>query len=468
MRLSHLLEDVPLLRVTGDPSVEVTDVTHDSRQARPGSLFCCLRGRRVDGHDLAPDAERAGAVAVVCERPVDVTVTQVEVGDTHTAIGPIAAAFHGHPSRSMTMVGVTGTNGKTTTTHMIAAVLEAAGRRTALVGNLTALPGGPPNTPEAPVLQARLARHRDERFDAVAMEVSSIGLASHRVDGTEFDVAVFTNLTRDHLDDHGTMENYFEAKASLFTPRFTSLGIVNADDEWGRRLLERAEIELRPFSLDDVEATGSSFVWRGQRIEVALGGRYNVSNAVATAMVADALDVETNALIAGLKKVRVPGRFEVVPVDRPFTVVVDFAHTPDGLANLLGAAREVAADSDGRVIVVFGAGGDRDPTKRAPMGQIAARLADVVVVTSDNPRSEDPESIIDAVVAGGRSDHRDANRRAAIAWALEQARAGDVVVIAGKGHETEQELAGGQKIPFDDRAVVRELLASATESGDAV
>ncbi len=442
--------------------VEVTAVTHDSRSVGPGALFCCIPGSQVDGHDLAPAAVTAGAVALLCERPLGLGVPELRVRSVRAAMGPVAAAVHGDPSTQLEVVGVTGTNGKTTTTHLLAAILDAAGRPCGVIGTLT----GARTTPEAPELQARLAGFVAEGRRAVAMEVSSHALEQHRVDATTFAVAVFTNLSQDHLDYHGTMEAYFRAKARLFEPGRSARAVVNLDDPYGRLLHDAATIPTTGFSLADATevelgAQGSRFCWRGSQVRTPLAGRFNLANALAAATAATELGVDVEAVAHGLAAARaVPGRFELVDAGQPFAVVVDYAHTPDGMAQVLVAARELTGPG-GRVLVVFGCGGDRDRAKRPAMGASAAAGADVVVVTSDNPRSEDPHAIIASVRAGIPHDARpiiEPDRRAAIALALERAVAGDVVVIAGKGHETTQ-VIGVSCAPFDDRVVARELLS---------
>jgi UDP-N-acetylmuramoyl-L-alanyl-D-glutamate--2,6-diaminopimelate ligase len=453
----------------GDPAVQVTGVVHDSRAVTPGALFCCIPGELVDGHEFAAAAVEAGASALVCERELSVAATQVIVRSTREAIGPVAAAFWGSPSRDMTVIGVTGTNGKTTTTHLLRSIFEAAGQEAAVIGTLT----GARTTPEAPELQSQLAAMRDAGVTAVAMEVSSHALALHRVDGTWFSVSVFCNLSRDHLDFHGSMEDYFEAKAELFTPARSAAAVVNVDDLWGRQLVDTLTIPWQPYALalvDDVvvDATSSHCRWEGVELHVPLGGRFNLSNALGAAVAARTAGIDHDAIAAGIGAAGpVPGRFEPIEAGQPFKVIVDYAHTPDGLAEVLSAAREVAQGN--RVHVVFGCGGDRDTTKRAPMGDVAARLADRVVVTSDNPRSEPPGAIIDAIMRGipdagsRRADRRlvvEPDRRAAIAAALAGAAPGDVVVVAGKGHEQTQTI-GELIVPFDDRTVARELLEGA-------
>jgi len=471
--LSRLIGDLQARSVRGDPeSADVVAVTHDSHAVGSGSLFCCVRGGRVDGHDFAAAAVVAGAVAVLCQRPVDVGphVPQVLVEDVRPAMARVAATLFGHPSRRMDVVGVTGTNGKTTTTHFLRAILEADGRRAAVIGTLSdgGRGGGPGTTPEAPDLQAHLAELADEGFEAVAMEVSSHALEQHRVEATRFAVAVFTNLSQDHLDFHGTMERYFDAKASLFDPDRAAVAVVNADDPWGRRLLESPRLPTRAFSLADAAALemdrrGSTFRWADREVRLRIPGQANVANAVAAAAAARELGVAPDAVASGLSSlISVPGRNEPVDRGQPFTVLVDYAHTPDGLAQALTGARGLAGT--GRVLVVFGCGGDRDRSKRPLMGEVATRLADLAVLTSDNPRSEDPLAIIDEARAGVRRSEVlvvEPDRRVAIAIVLAAARPDDVVIIAGKGHETTQ-VVGAEIVPFDDRAVVAELLGAMT------
>ncbi|MCB9373608.1 MAG: UDP-N-acetylmuramoyl-L-alanyl-D-glutamate--2,6-diaminopimelate ligase [Microthrixaceae bacterium] len=442
-------------------ALAVTGVAHDSRAVAEGDLFCCVPGALADGHEHAGAAVAAGAVALLCERPLDLPVPQIVVARTRPAMGPAADEVYGHPSRSLLVAGVTGTNGKTTTVHLLASILEHADRPAAVIGTLT----GARTTPEAPDLQRLLAAYVADGVAAVAMEVSSHALAMHRVDGTRFRVAVFTNLSADHLDFHPTMEDYFQAKARLFTPELADAAVVNVDDPRGRLLRDAALVPTEGFSADAVEGlavgrASSRCRWRGHDVTVPLGGRFNVANALAALEAAITLGIEPAAAAEGLAAAGpVPGRFETVDAGQPFTVVVDYAHTPDGLDRVLATARELAGD--GRVIVVFGCGGDRDRAKRPMMGEVAARRADRVVLTSDNPRSEDPATIISQVRSGIEDDRTllvEPDRRRAIALALEEAAPGDLVVVAGKGHESVQVL-GDATVPFDDRAVVRELLS---------
>jgi UDP-N-acetylmuramoyl-L-alanyl-D-glutamate--2,6-diaminopimelate ligase len=456
-------------RLDGDPAVELSSATHDSRRVRPGGLFCCVRGASADGHDHAAAAVGAGALALLCDREppgVDAGVTRLFVADVRAAMGPAAATVHHRPADRLDVVGVTGTNGKTTVVTMVAAVLGHAGRRTGVIGTLT----GERTTPEAPELQERLAAFADDGMTHVAMEVSSHALAQHRVDGMTFAVGAFTNLGVDHLDFHGTREAYFAAKARLFEPGRCRRVVVNVDDVHGRLLRDAGGVEVVGVSLGDLDGLrlgpgGSTFRWRGRQVQLPVPGRHNVSNALVSAEVCVALGVDADAVAAGLAHVGVvPGRFEPVDAGQEFVVVVDYAHTPDALEQVLSTARELASPG-GRVAVVFGCGGDRDHAKRPLMGEVAGRLADRVIVTTDNPRSEDAAVIAAQVVAGcSPAPDVEADRRLAIRAALSGAGAGDVVVIAGKGHEQGQ-VVGDTVTPFDDRVVAAEELAALTADG---
>jgi UDP-N-acetylmuramoyl-L-alanyl-D-glutamate--2,6-diaminopimelate ligase len=384
------------------------------------------------------------------------------------ALGPLCDRFYDHPSRSLRVLGVTGTNGKTTTTYLLAEIFRAGGHKAAVIGTL----GGPRTTPEAPMLQARLAELRDDGVEAVAMEVSSHALAEHRVDALTFAAAIFTNLSQDHLDYHRDMSAYFEAKAQLFNPSRSSMAVVNRDDQWGRRLIKRLEAAgaaVFPFSLEDasdlqIGMDGSRWRWHGVDLHLRLAGRFNIANALAAAATARVLGLDDRSIAEGLAAVHsVNGRFEPIDAGQSFTVLVDYAHTPDGLEQVLTAARELAP---GRVIVVFGCGGDRDRSKRPLMGSAASRLSDLAVLTSDNPRSEDPEAIIAEVAAGVAGPGQvliDVDRARAISTALVEAGPGDIVVIAGKGHEVGQEI-GGRVQPFDDADVARSILRRLQQS----
>ena len=437
--------DLTRLGLGDAPSVEIRDLAYDTRAVRPGTLFFCIRGASVDGHDLASDAVAAGAVALVVERRVDAPVPQIVVPDVRAALGPAAVQFFGDPSRDLDVAAITGTNGKTTTAFLLHSILRSAGRRPALLTNIERLVGGVArptglNTPESIDLQRLFREMLDAGDRSCVMEATSIASAKGRLAGTRFAVLVFTNLTQDHLDIHGTMEEYYAAKRALFDQ--AERAVVNIGDPWGKRLARELS-RARTFTPDD-DLDG---------IALRLRGRFNRANALGAIWAARELGVDEGAIRAGVESLAgVPGRFESVEAGQPFAVIVDYAHTPDSLANVLEAARGLGA---GRLTVVFGAGGDRDREKRPVMGRVAARLADRAIVTTDNPRSEDPAAIAREVAGGELEIVLD--RRAAIEAALADAVAGDVVVIAGKGADTEMELAD-RHVPFDDRLVAREVL----------
>jgi UDP-N-acetylmuramoyl-L-alanyl-D-glutamate--2,6-diaminopimelate ligase len=454
------------------PEVEVSSLAYRSDSVAPGALFFCVRGHAADGHDFAPEAVAGGAGALVCERPLELGVPEVVVADARAAMAPAAARFFDDPSAELRVVGITGTNGKTTVAFLLRALLEATGVPTGLLGTVKSVVGGREEevvrtTPEAIDLQRGFRRMLDAGDRACAMEVSSHALELRRTDSIHWSCRVFTNLTQDHLDFHPTMEAYFLAKRRLF--QGPGRAIVNVNDSYGRRLASElgtattfaieadADFRAREVRFD---RAGSEFACDtpagSVRVRTALPGRFNVENALAAIAAAVALGAPLDALPEALSRAaRVPGRFEPVDEGQEFAVLVDYAHTPDSLENVLRSARALTA---GRLHVVFGAGGDRDRSKRPLMGEVAARLADRVIVTSDNPRSEDPRAIIDEILAGadGRLEV-EPDRRRAIERALEEARPGDVVVIAGKGHEQGQEVAG-RKLPFDDRDVARDAL----------
>jgi UDP-N-acetylmuramoyl-L-alanyl-D-glutamate--2,6-diaminopimelate ligase len=480
VELAALIEALAPAEVLGRADVQIADLVHDTRRVGPGTLFFCVRGSTADGHDLAAEAVGRGAVALVAERPVDAVVPQLLVGDVRAAMAVAADVFFGEPTRELQLAGVTGTNGKTTTAFLLRSILEQAGRRPGLVGTVEWVVGGerrpaPHTTPEAIELQRLFREMLDSGDRSVALEASSHGSAYRRLDRVRFDALVFTNLSQDHLDLHETMEEYFLAKRRLFTGPQPPPAAVNVGDPYGRRLADelagahraplvtfglRPEAEVRPEALE-LTPHGSRFRAAGIELETPLLGVFNVENvlgAVAAGLLLDVADAEIAAGVAAVSGV--PGRFEAVAEGQPFAVVVDYAHTPDSLETVLRAARDLG---EGRLIVVFGAGGDRDRGKRPLMGKIAAELADVAIVTSDNPRSEEPLRIIEDVLQGaGAGVEIDPDRRAAIRRAVELAEAGDVVVVAGKGHEQGQEVAGVVH-PFDDReearAALREQLA---------
>jgi UDP-N-acetylmuramoyl-L-alanyl-D-glutamate--2,6-diaminopimelate ligase len=461
----------------GGAEVEISSLAYDSRAVEPGTLFFCVRGERSDGHDHAPEAVAAGAVALVVERPLGLGVPELMVASVRAAMAPLAVRFYRDPSATLRVVGVTGTNGKTTSVFLLAALLEAAGERCGLLGTVKSVIGGREHpvihtTPEAIDLQAAFRAMLDSGDRACAMEVSSHALALHRVDGTHFAAALFTNLTQDHLDFHADMEDYFAAKRRLFEAD-PGVRVVNVDDPYGQRLAADfpAAVTFALAAPADYGARELEFGVAGARfvattpegeleLRTRLPGRFNVANALGALATARALGVPLKLIAATLPAVApAPGRFQALDEGQPFTVLVDYAHTPDSLENVLRAARSLAS---GRVVSVFGCGGDRDRGKRPQMGRISAQLADVTIVTSDNPRSEEPAAIVDEILTGivdgdGAVDAI-VDRSAAIAQALALARAGDVVVIAGKGHEQGQEFAGGRKVPFDDAQVARDAL----------
>ncbi len=439
-------------------SLALFDAEHDSRRVVDGVLFACIRGANADGHDFAAEVVTAGASALLVDHELDLAIPQIVVSDVRRAVGPVAACIHDDPSRSLDVVGITGTNGKTTTVRIVSSVADILGWDCLEIGTLT----GERTTPEATDLQRLLASARAEGRELVAMEVSSHALDLHRVDGTRFSVAAFTNLGIDHLDHHGDLEAYFAAKALLFTPELCDLAVIDVRSEAGERMASATSVPV--VAIDDglveileLGPQRSLFRWRGAEVALPLGGAFNVANAVLAAEIMVALGAEPVDVIDGLAVLpTVPGRFEQVDLGQRFAVIVDYAHTPDGLEAVLEAARAVTRRS---LVVVFGAGGDRDQGKRPQMGAVTRRLADRVVVTSDNPRGENPETIIASVVSGmdKSPDLVEPDRRMAIRHAFAAARDGDVVLIAGKGHEMTQTI-GSDVLDFDDRAVAREEL----------
>jgi UDP-N-acetylmuramoyl-L-alanyl-D-glutamate--2,6-diaminopimelate ligase len=446
MQLDRLVAALSPTEVANPASLDVRELAYDTRSVPPQSLFFCVRGTQVDGHEVARDAVEAGAVALVVERPVDLDVPQLTVPSVRAAMGPASVLFFGDPSRELEVAAVTGTNGKTTTAFLLRSILDEAGRRPALLTNIERRIGGELqptglNTPESIDLQRLFRSMLDAGDKSCVMEATSIAGVKGRLTGTRFAVLVFTNLTQDHLDFHGTMEEYFAAKRALFDQ--AERAVINVGDEWGARLA--AEVPAaRAFTPDD-----------DIPFDLKLRGRFNRANALGAIWAARELGVDDEAIARGIEGLHgVPGRFESVEAGQPFTVIVDYAHTPDSLINVLQAARGLG---EGRLIVVFGAGGDRDREKRPLMGRAAAENADRAIVTTDNPRTEDPAAIAEQVAHGKLEVVLD--RRAAIETALADARPGDVVVIAGKGADTEMELAD-RSVPFDDRAIAREVLSS--------
>jgi UDP-N-acetylmuramoyl-L-alanyl-D-glutamate--2,6-diaminopimelate ligase len=475
MRLNQVIRGF----APADAETEITDLAYDNREVRPGTLFFGVPGFTRDGHDFAPQAVSAGAAALVVERRLVLDVPQIQVESVRAAMAPAAAAFYGDPTADLKTVGVTGTNGKTTTAFLVRALLEAGGIRTGLLGTVKSVIGGVERevqrtTPEAIDLQRTFREMLDHGDRACSMEVSSHALELRRADAIHFAAAIFTNLTQDHLDFHPTMEAYFAAKRRLFVGADTAVSIVNVDNPYGARLAtelnEPITFALRAtatYSATHVRTDlgGSRFTVHGPdgQLEVAspLRGEFNVYNVLGALGAARALGVPAQTCLDAIATAgQVPGRFETVDDGQPFAVIVDYAHTPDSLENVLTAARRL---TNANLIVVFGCGGDRDRGKRPLMGEIARRLADRVIVTSDNPRNEDPEAVIEQILAGtGPGVAHDADRQQAIAQAIAEAEPGDVVVIAGKGHEQGQEFERGRKVPFDDVTVAHEILRGAS------
>jgi UDP-N-acetylmuramoyl-L-alanyl-D-glutamate--2,6-diaminopimelate ligase len=472
MDLALLIDALAPVEVVGRGRVDVTDLAYDAREAGPGSLYFCIRGSRADGHDFAPEAVANGAAALVVQRPLELPVPQLVVEDARRAMPLAADEFFGRPTEQLEVAGVTGTNGKTTTAFLLYAILAAAGRRPGLLGTIESRVGGERRpairtTPEAIDLQRTFREMLDAGDRSAAVEATSHGSELGRLDRVRFSALVFTNLTQDHLDFHGTLERYFDAKRRLFTDARPPAA-VNVGDEHGRQLADelRGHNELLTFGLvDDAELRpeelelgprGAHLRAGGIELETRLRGRFNVENVLGAVAAARLLGIDDDAIAYGVRELRgVPGRFEAVDEGQPFAVLVDYAHTPDSLENVLRTARDLAQN---RVICVFGCGGDRDRGKRPLMGRIATELADLAIVTSDNPRSEEPEAIIAEIVEGTGSEAEvEPDRREAIARAVAEAGEGDVVVIAGKGHEQGQQFAD-RTIPFDDREVAREAL----------
>jgi UDP-N-acetylmuramoyl-L-alanyl-D-glutamate--2,6-diaminopimelate ligase len=472
--LERLIAVLAPAEVAGRAATEVRDLAYDARDATPGSLFFCVPGSNADGHDFAAEAVANGAVALVVERRLDVPVPQLVVPSARAAMAVAADEFFGRPTEELAVAGVTGTSGKTTTAFLLYAVLAAAGRRPGLLGTIETRVDGERRpatrtTAEAIDLQRLFREMLDAGDRSCAMEATSHGSALHRLDGVRFAALVFTNLSQDHLDFHRDLEDYFDAKRRLFTGEGSPPAAVNVSDPHGRRLADELrgrggrlvtygfadDADVRPEGLD-LASVPTTLTAGGIRLRTRLRGRFNVENVLAAVAAARLLDLPDDAVAAGIESLAgVPGRFETVDEGQPFTVVVDYAHKPDALENVLRTARELGS---GRVICVFGCGGDRDRGKRQQMGRVVTDLADVAIVTSDNPRSEDPLAIIGEIVAGmAGGEVVEPDRRAAIERAVDEAAPGDVVVIAGKGHERGQEIAG-RVLPFDDREVAREVL----------
>ncbi len=447
---------------------KITSVEHDSRRVMPGSLFACISGLTVDGHDFASEAVASGASALLTERVIDSEVPLLVVDSVRRAVGHAAAAVNGHPAEHLQMVGVTGTDGKTTTVRLLTAMLQTIGRRSLEIGTLT----GGLTTPEATELQQILSNAVSEGVEIVAMEVSSHALVQQRLNGCRLRVAAFTNLSPDHLDYHGSMEEYFEAKSQLFKDALAERAVIDVTSVWGRRMADIAARQMPVVEVDQdavevisEDARSSVFHWRTHEVELPLVGAFNRANAVVAAEIAVALGARPSDVASALARaVPVAGRFEPIEVGQDFTALVDYAHTPAALATALKAARRF---TKGRIILVFGAGGDRYTGKRPMLGAVAEETADYVIVTSDNPRTENPEQIIAQIVRGMRRPpaRQVVDRRLALQHAVATACPGDTLLVAGKGHEPEQTI-GEQVYAFDDRVVVREEIRRRLRASD--
>ncbi len=475
MKLSEILKGINVKNEYTD--VEVYDVTQDSRQVEKGSLFICIKGASFDGHSVAAQLLEKGAAAVVVERDLGLG-SQIIVEDTRAVLSPICANFFGNPAEKLKLIGLTGTNGKTTTTFLIKQILENCGKKTGLIGTVQNMVGSEVypahyTTPDPRELQSLFRKMVDAGCEYCVMEVSSQALAQGRVNGVHFLLGVFTNLTQDHLDYHKTWEKYFNSKRMLFEN--CDIALTNIDDEYGLKIVEGLPCKVVTYSVDnnksDYTAKNVAFSPEGVkyelvsdtigRVDCPIPGRFSVYNSLCAASAALVLGFDFREVVIAISKSNgVKGRIEVVPTDTDYTVIIDYAHSPDGLENIISSLKEIAT---GRVVTVFGCGGDRDKTKRPKMGRVAAELSDFCVVTSDNPRSEEPSAIIEDILEGMKDTKTPykvvENRKEAIRWAMENARKDDIILLAGKGHETYQILPTGT-IHFDEREVVREVLGN--------
>jgi len=478
MRLKELLKGIDYIKIEGVQDIGIEDMYYDSREVTPNSLFFCIKGLTVDGHDFAPQAVAKGAKVLVLERDVDVDgdITKVFVPNSKTAMAYMAKNFYRNPTKDINFIGVTGTNGKTTVTYLVKSILEKAGQKVGLIGTISNMIGDRKmpskfTTPESLELQKLLREMADENVDSVVMEVSSHSLALGRVEGCEYDIGVFTNLSQDHLDFHANMEEYRDAKAKLFTQ--SKLAIINEDDKNGRWIKKRVPTKVFTYGIykdADIYARELEITDRGVAfhlhtpsgsipINLAIPGIFSIYNGLAAASICYNLGISLEIIAQGLQEVKgVDGRFELLDTGTDYSVILDYAHTPDGLENILTTAKEFAK---GRIITLFGCGGDRDHGKRPIMGEIAGKYSDLCIITSDNPRSEDPMDIIKDIVPGIEKTGCDytiiENRREAIEYALAQAQKDDIVILAGKGHETYQILKD-KTIPFDEKQIVAEIL----------
>lgn len=478
MILQNILEGIQEIQLTGQiRDVQITNIQYDSRKVSEGCLFVCIEGFKVDGHDFINEAIAKGAVAVAVSKDVSVEgeVVLIKHPNTRKLLAELSSRFYGNPTQKLNLIGVTGTKGKTTTTFMIKSILEHSGHKVGLIGTIANYIGdkiipADRTTPESLELQQMFSDMLGQGVDTVVMEVSSHSLDLFRVYACDFNVGVFTNLSQDHLDFHLNFDNYFAAKAKLFD--MCRMAAINIDDSYGHRLLDKSNCEIRTFSINrdadfsahDVEilpeGTSFSCIYEGKpcKVSIPIPGKFSVYNALAAITACGAYGVSKENIVGGLENLKVPGRAETVQTDRNFSVMVDYAHSPDSLENILQAVKVYAK---GRVVVIFGCGGDRDRTKRPIMGEIAGRLADLTIITSDNPRSEEPEAIIKEIEEGIKRTGSEyiiiSDRRAAIEYSIKNAKENDFILIAGKGHETYQ-IFKNRTIHFDDREVAREAL----------
>jgi UDP-N-acetylmuramoyl-L-alanyl-D-glutamate--2,6-diaminopimelate ligase len=468
MLLSKLTADIEGLLDSNQVDPEIKRVTHDSREVIEGDIFCCLRGKTTDGHNYIQEAIDSGASALLAEKVSGLDIPTFLVENVRAVLPLVASRIVGDPSKEINVVGITGTNGKTSVVSMLAEILSTYGTPTATIGTLT----GMLTTPESPELQRELRKYCSEGVEVVAMEVSSHSLVQKRVSKTHFSSVAFTNLSHDHLDFHGTMEDYYLAKGLLFSGEFSKRGVIATDSDYGRSYFEKAissGMEVEELSLKNRNVVftqkSSSFDWRGERVTIPLGGPFAYSNALVSAEIAIQLGLEVAEVIAGLNSLNgVPGRFEPVSLTQESSAIIDYAHTPSALAELLGGCRKIVA---GRIILVFGCGGERDSEKRPLMGEVASVGADVNILTSDNPRGEDAEKIISEIASGMSIKPRviEVDRRKAIEQAFNEAESGDLIVVAGRGHEEYQEI-DGKKIPFSDKNVLLDVVSKASSSGE--
>lgn len=478
MKLSKLLRGIDYTIIKGNIEVDINNIQYNSRKVEKEDVFICIRGFAADGHDYAPSAIERGASVIICEKDITTEhpVTIIKVKDTRKAMALAAANFYDNPAGKLKLIGITGTNGKTTSTYMMKAILEEAGHKVGLIGTISNYVGNERlhadrTTPESLELQQLFHYMVEKGMEYCIMEVSSHSLELDRVYGVKFKYGVFTNLTQDHLDFHKTFENYYNAKLKLF--KASEYSVLNMDDAYGVRIKEDADCKKITYGIDaaadfkakniGMHSRGANYTLSGSEGEYNVGiyipGRYNIYNSLCAAAVCLSEGIDSDAVIGGLEKVQVPGRCELVTKDynMGFDIIVDYAHTPDGLENILNTAREFTKH---RLISVFGCGGNRDRTKRPIMGEIGSRLSDVAVITSDNPRDEEPDAIIKDILAGINNDNYVVieNRKQAINEAIHMAQAGDVIVIAGKGHEDYQIFKNNEIIHFDEREIVKEIL----------